>query len=49
MGDRWKPESLIDSRYVWLPITFENEQPVLKWYEEWDLSIFNPLTENTIK
>ena len=38
MGDRWTPENAIDGRYIWLPIEFENEKPVIKWYDEWSLS-----------
>lgn len=41
MADRWKPENAIDGRYVWLPIQFENGLPVLKWIDEWDLSVFD--------
>lgn len=40
MGDRWKPEDPVDGRYVWLPVLFENGKPVLKWMDEWDLSVF---------
>jgi beta-xylosidase len=38
MADRWRPENPIDGRYVWLPITFEHEKPVIRWYDQWDLS-----------
>lgn len=38
MGDRWVPQDLTDSRYIWLPIEWENGNPVVKWYQEWDLS-----------
>lgn len=41
MGDRWKPEELIDSRHVWLPVEWENGLPVIRWYDKWDVSIFN--------
>jgi hypothetical protein len=41
MGDRWTPENAIDGRYVWLPIQFEDGKPVLRWYDEWDLSVFD--------
>jgi len=41
MADRWKPANAIDGRYVWLPIVFENGLPVLKWLDEWDLSVFD--------
>ncbi|HDR67672.1 MAG TPA: beta-glucanase, partial [Bacteroidaceae bacterium] len=36
MADRWRPRNPIDGRYVWLPIHFENELPVIKWFDEWD-------------
>lgn len=41
MGDRWTPENAIDGRYIWLPIQFENCKPVLRWYDDWDLSVFD--------
>ena len=41
MADRWNPDSLRDSRYVWLPIQFEHELPVLKWYDAWDVFLFD--------
>ncbi|MEG1540189.1 MAG: beta-glucanase, partial [Muribaculaceae bacterium] len=41
MADRWTPESPSKARYIWLPILFnENEQPYLKWFNEWSLDIF---------
>lgn len=41
MGDRWISDNLIDSRYVWLPIQFDNGLPFLKWYETWNLDFFD--------
>ena len=41
MADRWVPSNAIDGKYIWLPIEFENEKPIIKWYPEWDLSFFN--------
>ena len=38
MGDRWIPENLADSRHIWLPVEWEEDNPVIKWYPEWDLS-----------
>ena len=38
MADRWTPENLADSRYIWLPVEWENGTPIIKWYPEWDLS-----------
>ena len=40
MGDRWKPENQKDSRYVWLPITFNKGVPEIKWYDKWELTRF---------
>ncbi len=39
MADRWTPKLPIDGRYVWLPITFENEKPVLRWHNKWNFNI----------
>lgn len=41
MADRWRPNNPIDGRYVWLPIQFENDLPVLNWLDEWDLNVFD--------
>lgn len=41
LADRWNPENAIDGRYVWLPITFEDDRPTIKWLREWRLSFFN--------
>ncbi|WP_052573885.1 glycoside hydrolase family 43 protein [Haloferula sp. BvORR071] len=35
MADRWLKDDLPDSRYIWLPITFEEGKPVLHWADEW--------------
>ncbi|WP_188649500.1 glycoside hydrolase family 43 protein [Yeosuana aromativorans] len=40
IADRWRPENAIDGRYIWLPIQFENNIPVLKWVSSWGLSVF---------
>ncbi len=37
MGDRWTPENPIDGRYIWLPVTFENDAPKLYWKTSWSL------------
>ena len=41
MGDRWFPENAIDGRYVWLPVEWEDGRFILRWRDEWDLSIFD--------
>jgi hypothetical protein len=40
MGDRWMPEDAIDGRYIWLPIDFEDDQPVIRWKNKWSLAVF---------
>ena len=35
MGDRWTPKDAIDGRYIWLPLDFDGEQPVIRWTDEW--------------
>jgi hypothetical protein len=34
-------------RYIWLPILFENGLPVLKWFDKWDLGIFDKINADT--
>ncbi|QKZ13509.1 glycoside hydrolase family 43 protein [Spirosoma sp. KUDC1026] len=41
IADKWNPKDLKDSRYLWLPITFENNQPVVKWVNSWNLNQWN--------
>lgn len=40
MFDRWNKDNLRDSRYVWLPVRFENDQVKIRWQEPWDLTAF---------
>lgn len=41
MADRWNPENHIDGRYIWLPIEWENDKPVIRWKDKLDLSFFH--------
>jgi beta-xylosidase len=41
MGDRWNKEDLANSRYVWLPMTVEDEKVVIANPERWDFSGFD--------
>jgi hypothetical protein len=41
MADRWNPQNAIDGRYVWLPIEFQHDIPMIRWRDEWDLSVFD--------
>lgn len=38
MADRWNPENAIDGRYIWLPIHFQTDRPVICWVDEWSLN-----------
>lgn len=40
MGDRWIPENLADSRHIWLPVEWENGNPVIRWYGNWEMKKF---------
>ena len=35
MADRWNKANIEDSRYVWLPGTFQGDQMEISWREEW--------------
>ncbi len=36
MADRWNPQSLKNSRQIWLPIDFEADgTPVIRWVDSW--------------
>lgn len=35
MADVWRPNDAIDGRYIWLPITFKNDKPLIQWKSEW--------------
>jgi beta-xylosidase len=36
MADQWRPENPIDGRYVWLPIEWDGDRPVIRWRDAWD-------------
>jgi beta-xylosidase len=41
MADRWTPKNPIDGGYIWLPLTFEGDQPRLRWADTWTLGVFD--------
>lgn len=43
MADRWYPNNLSDSRYVWLPLELDNEnrRVAISWHDEWKVSQLN--------
>jgi hypothetical protein len=38
MADRWNKTDLEDSRYVWLPLEFENDSVIVEWKDSWKLN-----------
>lgn len=41
MADKWVPSNPIDGRYVWLPISFNDEgMPEIHWHRRWQLNEF---------
>lgn len=41
MADRWNPQSLKNSRHIWLPIDFEADgTPVIRWVDSWSPDVF---------
>lgn len=38
MADIWRPKNAIDGRYVWLPIDFSEDKPVIHWQPVWDMN-----------
>ncbi len=42
MGDRWNSSDVGGkSEYVWLPLSVRSGAPTVKWYDSWDLSVFD--------
>jgi len=41
MADIWRPEHPSDARYIWLPIQFQEEVPVIEWMDQWSLDYFD--------
>jgi hypothetical protein len=40
MADCWRPQDARDGRYLWLPVEFEHDLPVLRWRDHWSLNEF---------
>ncbi|MEG1257742.1 MAG: glycoside hydrolase family 43 protein [Akkermansia sp.] len=37
LADIWRPQNAIDGRYMWLPISFDGDQMIIEWKDEWKL------------
>ena len=43
MFDKWNKTDLIDSRYIWLPIKFkDNDEIEIAWQDSWDIDLAFP-------
>lgn len=43
MGDRWNSGNVGSSDYVWLPLSVRSGYPAVRWYDKWDLSVFDEM------
>jgi hypothetical protein len=43
MFDRWNKTDLENSRYVWLPLQFDNDKITIPWRDEWCFDEFQDL------
>ncbi len=41
MADKWNPKNAIDGRYIWLPVQFNGDKFIVKWYDRWRLEVFD--------
>jgi len=38
MFDKWNKKDLINSRYIWLPVTFKGDSINIAWKDKWDIN-----------
>lgn len=43
-----KPENPSDSRYIWLPLTIQDDKFLITWRDTWGLNVFENTTEELI-
>lgn len=43
MGDRWNSSKVASSTYVWLPLSMRSGYPSVRWYDSWDMSVFDEM------
>lgn len=40
VGDRWqKPDALRQGDYIMLPVTFDGDEPIVDYYQDWDFNL----------
>ncbi len=42
-GDRWNSGNIESSKHVWLPLSVRSGYPAVRWYDTWDLSVFDEM------
>ncbi len=42
-GDRWNSSNIENSKHVWLPLSVRSGYPAVRWYDTWDLSVFDEM------
>ena len=43
MGDRWNSSNIQSSKHIWLPLSVRSGYPTVRWYDSWDLSVFDEM------
>lgn len=43
MGDRWNSSNVQSSKHVWLPLSVRSGYPTVRWFDKWDMSIFDDM------
>ena len=43
MGDRWNSSNVQSSKHVWLPLSVRSGYPTVRWYDSWDLTVFDDM------
>ncbi len=43
MGDRWSSSNIQSSKHIWLPLSVRSGYPAVRWYDEWNLSVFDEM------
>lgn len=43
MGDRWSSSNIQSSKHIWLPLSVRSGYPTVRWYDEWNLSVFDDM------
>jgi len=43
VGDKWNANDVGSSLQIWLPISMRSGYPTIRWYDKWDLSVFDEM------